>query len=111
MKRLLLITLVILGMANYLVADMGFAQDTPKSGCEKQACFDKMDTDKNGKISESEFLEYRKKCFTAMDTDKDGFLNKDDFKKCCMKANTGGCLKTNPVKGKECPHMKNMQRQ
>jgi len=90
---------------------MGFSQDTPKFGCEKQGCFDRMDTDKNGKISESEFLEYRKNCFTAMDTDKDGSLNKDEFKKCCMKAKTEGCLKTNPVKGKECPYMKNTQKQ
>ena len=111
MKRLFLMSFIMLGMTIFLVANIGFAQNAPKTGCPTQACFESMDTDKNGQISESEFLEYRKQCFTAMDTDKSGSLSKDEFKKCCMKANTGGCKKANPVKGKECPYMKNKAKQ
>ena len=111
MKRLFLMNCVMLGMAIFLVADIGFAQDVPKTGCPKQACVDSMDADKDGQISESEFLEYRKKCFTAMDTDKSGSLSKDEFEKCCMRERNGNCIKWNPVKGKECPYMKNKTKQ
>ena len=103
MKKLFSMSFIILIMTIFLVANFGFAQDVPKTGCVKQACFDSMDADKNGQISELEFLEYRKKCFTAMDTDKNGSLSKDEFKKCCMKGK--------PVKGKECPYMKNRTKQ
>ena len=84
MKKLFLMSFVMLGMTIFLFANIGFAQDVPKSGCAQKACFDSMDVDKNGQISESEFLEFRKKCFTAMDADKNGSLSKDEFKKCCM---------------------------
>ena len=111
MKRLFLMSGIMLCMTIFLVANIGFAQNAPKMGCPTQACFESMDTDKNGQISESEFIECRKKCFAAMDTDKNGSLSKDELKKCCMKADTGGCKKANPVKGKGCPYMKNKKEQ
>ena len=111
MKRLFLMNCVMLGMTIFLVANIGFAQDVPKTGCPKQTCLDNMDADKNGQISESEFLEYRKKCFTTMDIDKTGSISKDEFKKCCMRAKSGSYMKGNPVKGKECPYMKNKTKQ
>ena len=103
MKRLILMSFIVLCMTVFLGGNIGFAQDTPKTGCAKQACFKSMDTDKDGQISESEFIESRKKCFAAMDTDKNGSLSKDEFKKCCMKAM--------PEKSKGCPYMKNKNKQ
>jgi Ca2+-binding EF-hand superfamily protein len=86
-------------MIIFFVANIGFAEDAPKTGCAKQACFDRMDADKNGQVTETEFLESRKNCFSSLDTDKNGSLSKDELKSCCMK--------TMPEKGKECPYMKN----
>ncbi len=68
----------------FVAANTGFAQGIQKPGCPKTACFDNMDTDKNGQISEAEFLEKCKGRFASMDTDKDGSLSKDEFKPCCM---------------------------
>ena len=111
MKKLFSMSFIIISMTIFLVANFGFTEDVLKTGCVKQSCFDSMDADKNGQISESEFLEYRKKCFTAMDTDKDGSLSKEEFKKCCMKAKHGSCMKGKPIKGRECPYMKNKTKQ
>jgi hypothetical protein len=61
-------------MTIFLAANIGFAEDAPKTGCAKQACFDRMDADKNGQVPESEFLESRKICFSSMDADKNGSL-------------------------------------
>lgn len=99
MKRLYLMNFITLGMIILLIASTGFTEDAPITGGAKQACFDRMDADNNGQITESEFLENRKNCFRSMDTDKNGFLSKDEWKTCCMK--------TGPRTGKKCPYMKN----
>ena len=111
MKKLFSMSFIILSMTIFLVANISFAQDVSKNGCPKQACFDSMDVDKNGQISETEFLECRKKCFIAMDADKNGSLSKEEFRKCCMKAKHGSCMKGKSVKGKQCPYMKNKTKQ
>ena len=85
MKRVISGFLLVLGMIAFLGAGIGYAQDDPKTGCPVKACFDKMDADKSGEISEAEFLEKCKAKFVAMDTDKNGSLNKDELKPCCMK--------------------------
>ena len=102
MNRLFLMSFLMLGMTIFLIANTGFAGDAAKTGCAKTACFDRIDADKNGQISESEFLESRKTCFSSMDTDKNGSLSKDEFKTCCMK--------TMPAKAKECPYMKGKEK-
>ncbi len=103
MKKLFWVIGLAVGVAAFVGAGTGFSQDTPKTGCPKQACFDKMDADKNGQISEAEFLENCKNKFGSMDTDKDGSLSKDEFKPCCM-----GRMDhpPKPGKGTNCPYMK-----
>ena len=96
MKKTILVFFVVLSMVFFLGTNMGLAQDTPKSGCPKQACFDKMDTDKDGKITETEFLKKCRNRFNSMDADKDGSLSKEEFKSGCMKKKWG----------KGCPHGK-----
>jgi hypothetical protein len=43
-----------------------------------KAHFDKMDTNKDGKISQDEHMAKCNKRFEAMDTNKDGFLTRDE---------------------------------
>lgn len=102
MKRIFLMSCFMLSIMFFFVANVGFAEDVPKTGCLKQACFDKMDTDKNGQVTEAEFLEKCKNRFNSMDTDKNGSLSKEELKPCCMKPG----MKSMPEKGKGCPYMK-----
>ena len=103
MKRTFLMGCITLGITFFLGANIGFAEDAPKTGDPKQACFEKMDADKNGQITEAEFLENCKNRFSSMDTDKNGSLGNDEFKPCCMNP----MMNPMPEKGKECPYMKN----
>ena len=79
----------------------GFSEEPQKGGCPKQACFDKMDADKNGQISEAEFMECCKSRFASMDTDKNGALTKEELKPCGqMNQGHTGCpqMMKNPQK-------------
>jgi hypothetical protein len=70
----------------------GFCEEPQKGACPKQACFEKMDADKNGQISEAEFTDGCKSRFASMDADKSGSLTKDEMKPCSqMKQGHTGC--------------------
>ena len=48
--------------------------------------WEKMDADKDGKVSEKEYMSHKNKKFTEMDSDKDGFVTTEEkkaYKKQC----------------------------
>lgn len=86
--------LLIIGFSSILLTSIVSAEDeAPKEKAPKRV-FKKVDADKDGKISEEEFMdsakseEKAKKRFAKKDKDADGFLSKKEFaKKCkCKKA-------------------------
>lgn len=94
MKRYFAMICAAIAMTVFLGTNMAVAQDAKTGGCCKMACFDKMDGDKNGQVSEAEFLERCKKRFSGMDADNSGALSKDEFKPGCKGMQSG----------KKCPY-------
>lgn len=97
MKKNFAFIFLAFGLMVFLVSTSGFAQDEAKKICPKKAgcsaaCFEKMDTDKDGQVSETEFMAKCKNRFSSMDADKSGALSKEELKPCCMmKTKTMGC--------------------
>jgi hypothetical protein len=82
MKKLILMTAAVLA----LQAIPALAQDAAKPEGGKKPpmenpMFAEQDTDKNGSVSESEFLAFGKKKFDEIDADKNGEITKEEAKK------------------------------
>jgi len=80
--------LIIVGLSSLLFASTVSAKPDKKKGPKgPKKSFEELDTDKDGKISEVEFIDGRKneakakERFKKKDKDADGFLNKTEFAK------------------------------
>lgn len=77
MKKLMLLSAAVLA----LQAIPALADDHEGGKKDRGAkMFDMQDTNKDGMISESEFVDHAKKRFTDMDGNKDGNVTKDEAK-------------------------------
>ena len=79
--------LIIVGLSGLLLTSVSSALPGGKDGKKAKKTFEEVDTDKDGKVSEAEFVangkdaEKSKKRFAKKDKDGDGFLNKEEFAK------------------------------
>jgi len=83
--------LIIVGLGSFLLTAVSSAlpggSGGPKKPKKSRPLFEEVDADKDGKISEAEFLaiakdqEKGKKIFAKKDKDGDGFLSKEEFAK------------------------------
>lgn len=100
MKRLcaigLCVALMVLGNGGRLFAGKGLGpeviiprsvfeglnaqKDKALSPAERKTIFDKMDTNRDGRISRAEFLSYEQAIFTRRDRNHDGMLTPDEIK-------------------------------
>lgn len=79
MKKILMLTAAVFA----LQAMPALAESGSKDGAkhDKDARFlEKVDTDKDGKISEAEYVNVHKERFKEMDANKDGFVTKEEGK-------------------------------
>ena len=95
--------LLIIGFSSILLSSVVSAEDKDKDKKGPKTpkrSFDTVDTDKDGKISEAEFItgaiaeDKAKARFKKKDKNADGFLNKEEFAK-------GKCKKKGPKKPKK----------
>ena len=77
MKKLGMMVLILLGGVTLLGHNYALAQG-PQGHMWGKENFDKMDTNKDGKISQDEHMAKCNKRFKAMDTNNDGFLTRDE---------------------------------
>ena len=76
--------LLIIGFSSILLTSVASAKDKDKA---PKKTFEEVDSDKDGKVSEAEFIagakseEKAKKSFKKKDKNADGFLNKEEFAK------------------------------
>jgi hypothetical protein len=77
MKKLGMMVLILLGAVTLLGHNYALAKG-PQGHMWGKEHFDKMDTNKDGKISQDEHMAKCNKRFEAMDTNKDGFLTRDE---------------------------------
>jgi Ca2+-binding EF-hand superfamily protein len=81
MKKSLFVVLITVICFAFMSASSVFAQETPKK------VFASMDTNKDGKVSQEEFMNYyieyieksRNPRFEKLDTDKDGCISREEF--------------------------------
>ena len=77
MKKIMMLTAAVFALqALPALAEDGGA----KHGDRGARIFEKLDTDKDGKISEAEQVAHAKERFAAMDANKDGFVTKEEGK-------------------------------
>lgn len=94
--------LIIVGLSSLLLTAVSSAKPDEKGPKGPKKTFEEVDTDKDGKISEAEFVavgknaEKAKAIFAKKDKDGDGFLNKEEFAK-----SKGKGKKKGPKKDKE----------
>lgn len=72
-----MMVLILLGAVTLLGHNYALAKE-PHGDMRGKARFDKMDTNKDGKISQDEHMTKCEKGFKAMDTNNDGFLTRDE---------------------------------
>jgi len=77
MKKLGMMVLILLGAVTFLGHNYALAKE-PHGHMWGKEHFDKMDTNKDGKISQDEHMAKCKKRFKARDTNNDGFLTRDE---------------------------------
>jgi hypothetical protein len=77
MKKLGMMVLILLGAVTLLGHNDALAKE-PRGHMWGKEHFDKMDTNKDGKISQDEHMAKCNKRFEAMDTNHDGFLTRDE---------------------------------
>jgi hypothetical protein len=77
MKKLGMMVLILLGAVTLLGHNYALAKG-PQGHMWGKEKFDKMDTNKDGKISRDEHMAKCNKRFEAMDTNNDGFLTRDE---------------------------------
>ncbi len=82
MKKFLLLTAAILAIqAIPALAQEGGAQADGKKQQRENSMFEEQDTNKDGVVSEDEFLAFGKKRFSEIDADKNGSITKEEAKK------------------------------
>lgn len=84
MKKTVMMVLILLGAVTLLGYNSALAKG-PHGQKGEKAYFDKMDTDKDGKISKEESMAKHDERFNAMDADSDGFLTKEEYHKAWKK--------------------------
>lgn len=72
--------LVLSAAALMLQAIPALAEEGPGKGDRGAKMFEKLDTDKNGTISEAEFIAKSKERFAAMDANSDGAVTPEEAK-------------------------------
>jgi len=80
MKKMVMMVLILSGAVTFLGNNYALAKG-PQGHMGKNAYFDAMDTDKDGKISKAEHMAKHEERFSAMDTDNDGFLTEEEYSK------------------------------
>jgi hypothetical protein len=77
MKKLGMMVLILLGAVTFLGHNYALAK-RPHGHMWGKEYFDKMDTNKDGKISKDEHMAKCQKRFEAMDTNNDGFITREE---------------------------------
>lgn len=81
MKKILLAcTALVLTVSPVMAEDHGDHRDGHHKGHDKGAWMQKIDSDGDGKISKSEFINSHEERFGKMDTNGDGYLERGEMK-------------------------------